>query len=197
MESTIDDTTITTISLLEARIMRIEHLLYGYARPQPKTSAIRSVHELENRFFKLLQHVRAYGELLKLYKSHPTVFRSPAASQPPLELSEEALRAIVLSAAASYPSTASALTAMSDTPIPDPAHSATLAALVPRMRGIETTQLVQAAEIADLRARSEAIIRDWYERQVMGYSTFVAGVETRVERVERAVRRAEKARDEI
>jgi hypothetical protein len=65
------------------------------------------------------------------------------------------------------------------------------------MKGVAATQLAQAAEIAELRARSELAVRQWYEYDVMGYSNFVAGVEGRVERVERAVRRVEKARDEI
>ncbi|KAI0458209.1 hypothetical protein F5B21DRAFT_44346 [Xylaria acuta] len=197
MESTLDDTTLSTISLLEGRLLRIEHLLYGNSVPQSTTSAIRSLQDLEHRFSKLLQHIRVYGELLKLYKSNPTLFQSPPASQPPPELSSEALRAVVLSAASSYPAAASALTAISDTPIPDPALSAGLAALLPRMKGIEATQMAQAAEIADLRARSEAVVRRWYKHDVMGYSDFVAGVEGRMERVERAVRRVEKARDEI
>ncbi|TRX93971.1 hypothetical protein FHL15_005049 [Xylaria flabelliformis] len=197
MESTIDDTTLSTISLLEGRLLRIEHLLYGNSVLQSAPSAIRSLQDLEHRFSKLLQHIRVYGELLKLYKSNPTLFQSPPASQPPPELSPEALRAIVLSAASSYPATASAMTAISDTPIPDPALSAGLAALLPRMKGIEATQLAQAAEIADLRARSEAVVRRWYKHDVMGYSDFVAGVEGRMERVERTVRRVEKARDEI
>ncbi|KAI1198259.1 hypothetical protein F5X97DRAFT_152537 [Nemania serpens] len=197
MESTIDDTTLSTISLLEGRLLRVEHLLYGNSPPQSTASATRGLQDLEHRFSKLLQHIRVYGELLKLYKSNPTLFQSPPASQPPPELSLEALRAIVLSAASSYPATASALTAISDTPIPDPAHSASLAALLPRMKGIEATQLAQAAEIAELRARSEAAVRQWYKHDIMGYSDFVASVEGRIERVERAVRRTEKARDEI
>lgn len=65
------------------------------------------------------------------------------------------------------------------------------------MKGVEATQLAQAAEIAELRARSEAAVRRWYEHDVMGYSDFVAGVESRIERIERTTRRLEKARDEI
>ncbi|KAI0906161.1 hypothetical protein F4824DRAFT_365532 [Ustulina deusta] len=197
MEGTIEDTTLSTISLLEARLLRIEHLLYGNSAPQSTTSAIRDLQDLEHRFSKLLQHIRVYGELLKLYKSSPTLFQPPPASQPPPELSLEALRAIVLSAASSYPATASALTAIFDTPVPDPALSAGLAALLPRMKGIEATQLAQASEIAELRARSETVVRHWYKHDVMGYSDFIAGVEGRIERVERAARRVEKARDEI
>ncbi|KAI1080599.1 hypothetical protein F5B20DRAFT_539856 [Whalleya microplaca] len=197
MESTLDNTTLSTISLLEARLLRIEQLLYGHSAQPPKVSATRSMHELEHRFGILLQRVRVYAELLRIYKSQPSLFRPPPPSSPPTELASDALRAIVLAAASSYPATASALTAIADTPVPDPEQTAALVALGPRMKGIEATQLAQAAEIAELRARSEAVVRAWYEREVLGYSGFVAGVEGRVERAERAVRRVEKARDEV
>ncbi|KAI1804827.1 hypothetical protein F4811DRAFT_518557 [Daldinia bambusicola] len=197
MESTLDNTTLSTISLLEARLLRIEHLLYGHTVQQPKVSAIRTMQELEHRFGTLLQRMRVYAELLKLYKSQPTLFQPPPPSQPPSELSPEALRAIVLASASSFPATASALTAISDTPIPDPAHTAALAALLPRMKGIEATQIAQAAEIAELRARSEVAVRQWYEHNVMGYSNFVAGIEGRVENAERVIRRVERARNEV
>ena len=59
------------------------------------------------------------------------------------------------------------------------------------MKGIEATQLAQEAEIAELRARSEQVIRAWYESRVLGYGNFIADVEGRVEKVERAVRRTE------
>lgn len=228
MDSTLDNTTLSTISLLEARLLRVEHLLFGHTVQQPKVPAIRSMQELERRFGTLLQRVRVYGELLKLCmtflptsravassrttcylprlfntnvssvdKSQPTFFQPPPASEPPSKLPLESLRAIVLAAASSYPATASALTAISDTPVPDPAHTASLASLLPRMKGIEATQMAQAAEIAELRARSEAVVRHWYERDVMGYSGFVAGVEGRVEMAERTVRQLEKLRSEV
>ncbi|KAI5867548.1 hypothetical protein GGS23DRAFT_592854 [Durotheca rogersii] len=196
-EPTLDGTTLSTVSLLEARLLRIEHALLGHTVQQPKTSAIESVHELEHRFGSLLQRVRVYAELLRLYKSHPTLFRPPPPFKPPSELSADAVRAIVLAAASSYPATASALTAISDTPVPDPAQTAALAALLPRMKAIEAIQLAQAAQVAELRARSEAVVRRWYERDVMGYSSFVAGVEGRVERAERHVKRIEKLRSEV
>ncbi|RYP67432.1 hypothetical protein DL769_005764 [Monosporascus sp. CRB-8-3] len=198
MESEIDNTTLSTLSLLEARLLRIEHLLYGHAVRQPKTPAFKSMSNLEHRFARLLQGVRVYAELLKIYKSHPDLFQAPPPAEPPSTLlPPEAVRAIVLSAASSFPATASALTAVSDTPVPDPALSAGLAALLPRMRGVEAAQLAQAAEIAELRARSEVVVRRWYERRVLDYSDFVADVEGRVEKAERAVRRAERARDEV
>lgn len=63
------------------------------------------------------------------------------------------------------------------------------------MRAIEATQTVQASEMAELRTRSEAVIRLWYEGSVMEKSQFMADVEGRVEKVERLVRRVEHERD--
>lgn len=86
----------------------------------------------------------------------------------------------------------SALTAVtSDTPVPDPALSAELVSLLPRMKGLEATQLAQETEIAELRARSEALVGKWYEERVIRYGNFLADAEGRVERVERTVRRME------
>ncbi|ORY54712.1 uncharacterized protein BCR38DRAFT_462193 [Pseudomassariella vexata] len=179
----LSETTLATLSHLESRLLRLEHLLYGHATPHPK----------------YLPAGRDYAELLKIYNAHPALFDPPASSSPnpPPSLSPEAQRSIVLASASAYPTTASSLTSISDTPIPDAALSAHLAALLPRMKGVEATQMAQAAEIAELRARSEKLVRAWYEGGVMGYSDFVAGVEGRTQKVERAVRRAERARHEV
>ena len=67
-----------------------------------------------------------------------------------------------------------------------------MAALLPRMKGLEATQLAQDVEIAELRSRSEQVLRGWYEKRIIGYGQFVADAESRIEQSERAVRRAEK-----
>ncbi|KUI56016.1 hypothetical protein VP1G_03382 [Cytospora mali] len=202
-EQTLDTTTLQTISLLEARLLRIEQILYGVTSvPATKStseedSASETLADLEQRFATLISRFRVYADILKLYRTHPTFFQSPAATDPPpSQLDTSALRATVLSFASSFPSTVSALTAVtSDTPIPDPKLSADLVALLPRMKGIEATQLAQEAEIAELRARSERVVRQWYEERVVGYGDFIADVEGRVERVERKVRRADALRE--
>jgi hypothetical protein len=63
------------------------------------------------------------------------------------------------------------------------------------MKGLEATQLAQEEEIAALRARSERVVRAWYEGRVLRYGECVADVEGRVEKVERGVRRRERARE--
>ncbi|ROW16452.1 hypothetical protein VPNG_02751 [Cytospora leucostoma] len=225
-ENTLDNTTLQTISLLEARLLHIEQILYD-STPAPVAkstdddeSASESLAHLERRFGSLMSRFRVYADLLRLCtdpnlvefissrswnsnannpadRTHPTFFQAPTANDPPpSQLDTSALRATVLSFASSFPSTVSALTAVtSDTPVPDPKLSADLVALLPRMKGIEATQLAQEAEIAELRARSERVVRKWYEERVVGYGGFVADVEGRVERVERKVRRAEALRE--
>lgn len=67
-----DKTTLDTISLLEARLLRVEHLLYGQSvlpSGPPADSAIQSLDDLERRFSHLLSRVRVYAELLKICRS--------------------------------------------------------------------------------------------------------------------------------
>ncbi|KAH8662375.1 hypothetical protein BX600DRAFT_318954 [Xylariales sp. PMI_506] len=195
--ASLDETSLETLSYLEGRLLRIEHILYGHATYPAKDAAISSVEQLEHRFATLLQRVRTYAELLKIYNSHPTLFDAPSTSStPPASLTPAALAQVVLASSTMYPAAASSLTSINDTPIPDAALSASLVALLPRMKGIEATQQAQQTEIAELRGRSEALIRRWYEGTVLGYGAFIAGAEGRLERAERQVRRVEKARDD-
>lgn len=64
-----DETTLSTLDLLESRLMRIEHLLSGQtASPSlaQDVSALQKLGDLERRFGSLVSHVRVYGELLKI-----------------------------------------------------------------------------------------------------------------------------------
>ncbi|KAF4469335.1 RO-10 required for nuclear distribution [Fusarium albosuccineum] len=197
MATTMDDTTLSTLDLLESRLLRIEHLLYGQpvspALAQDR-SAVDKIGQLERRFSALISaaRFRPYGELIKIYQAHPDFFHAAAPSDPPSQLSADAIQSIVLASASAFPSTLSSLTAIKDSPIPDPSENAALIALQDRMKAIEATQVAQAAEIADLRRRSETVIRSWYETGVLENSRVMADLESRVEVVERQVRRAER-----
>lgn len=72
MDNPLDQTTLTTISLLESRLLRIEHVLHGHAASHPAgqaESAIQRIQNLEKRFSMLISRIRVYGELLKICKS--------------------------------------------------------------------------------------------------------------------------------
>ncbi|PHH65780.1 hypothetical protein CDD81_1507 [Ophiocordyceps australis] len=200
MDNSLDQTTLSTIDLLEARLLRIEHLLYGPTTPQPPArhneSVVKRMAGLERRFSSMLSQIRVYGELLKIYKARPDFFHAPAPSQPPSQLDPDALRSIVLASASTYPATLSALTAVKDCPIPDASESIALVAITERLRAIHATQLAQASEAAELRHRSEAVVRSWYENDLLVNSRFMADVESRVGTVERHLRRQERSIEE-
>ncbi|KAM3438040.1 hypothetical protein MY4824_003487, partial [Beauveria thailandica] len=69
MDNPLDQTTLSTISLLESRLLRIEHLLYGSSAPTPPPqheSALQKLSNLEKRFSMLTSRIRVYGDLLKI-----------------------------------------------------------------------------------------------------------------------------------
>lgn len=69
MDSSLDKTTLATISLLESRLHRIEHILYGSSEaPQEHhgKSAAESLVDLERRFHQLIGTYRVYTEILKI-----------------------------------------------------------------------------------------------------------------------------------
>lgn len=201
MDDPLDKTTLATISLLESRLLRIEHLLYG-TTASPTSSlnhhdaALEKMDILERRFNNMIAQIRVYAELLKIYKSNPDLFHAPPPSQPPSQLDSETIQSIVLSSASSFPATLSALTAAKDIPIPDSSASASLISLTQRMKAIGATQLAQAAEISELRSKSEMLVRSWYENRALVDSQMIADSDGRIRRVEWETRKREIALEE-
>lgn len=126
-----------------------------------------------------------------LDNANPDFFHAPKPGEPPSQLAPDAIRSIVLASAPSFSTTLSALTAIQDSPIPDPSESASLITMSDRMKAVEATQLAQAAEIAGLRSRSEVALRKWFEGDMLPKSNLMADVEGRFEQVERAIKRRE------
>ncbi|KAL7800073.1 hypothetical protein V8C37DRAFT_398312 [Trichoderma ceciliae] len=201
MDDPLDKTTLATISLLESRLLRIEHILYGstaspFSSQNQHDAALEKMNALERRFNRMISQIRVYGELLKIYKSNPDLFHAPHPSQPPSQLDSEAIQSMVLSSASSFPATLSALTAVKDIPIPDSSASATLISLSQRMKAIEATQLAQASAISKLRSKSEVLVRSWYENGAVVNSQVLAHSEGKIQRAEREVRRRERQLEE-
>ncbi|KAL5611410.1 hypothetical protein BROUX41_000978 [Berkeleyomyces rouxiae] len=193
----LDDVTLGTLSALETRLNRVEHLLHGQKTIAPGADdepASKHLEDIERRLNGLISRVRVYGELLRIQKAFPSLFHAPSPSEPPTQLSLAELQSIILASASSFPATASALSAINDTPVPEPTQSAALLQQVDRMRAIEAVQMSQAAEIAELRARSETLVRAWYQGAVLNGSMRLAAVEGRAEKIEAKVRRSERAK---
>ena len=67
--NSLDDTTLSTLSLLESRLLRVEHLLHGQTEAPTISQddpATLQVANLERRFSALLSRVRVYAELLRI-----------------------------------------------------------------------------------------------------------------------------------
>lgn len=199
MDHSPEETSVATITLLESRLRRIEHVLHGGPRDVqlPAQPTVEALADLERRFHALVSGVRVYAELLKIYQAYPSLFQAPPAGVPPTQLDTDAIRATVLSYASAFSTTASGLNAtIRDMPVPDTGLSAQLVELVPRMEALEHRQRAMEADVAELRSRSERVVRQHYERQALASSKFVAHVEARFERVEGRVRRLERERKE-
>ncbi|KGM91596.1 uncharacterized protein PADG_12276 [Paracoccidioides brasiliensis Pb18] len=210
-----EETAADTIELLESRLRRIEYLLTGEAswtgqRPQIPTlsgagekPATTRLAELEYELNGLARTVPAVRDVLALYSRFPDLFQSipdttststSTSANPqsiPTTLPLPALTSIILSYASAFPETASRLTSLKDLPIPPAALSASLIELQPRLDRLAAVQEQQAAEIAELRARSALLAKRWVEVGVVGGSEVWGEWEGRVERVEKAVRRLE------
>lgn len=64
-----DQTTLSTLDLLESRLLRVEHLLYGQTVSPSLAqdySAVEKIADLEKRFSTLTSKIRVYGELLRI-----------------------------------------------------------------------------------------------------------------------------------
>lgn len=91
MDDPLDKTTLATISLLESRLLRIEHLLYGttaspFSNQNQHETAIQKMDALERRFTRMTSQIRVYAELLKICQcsflapNHPPLFYTGASS---------------------------------------------------------------------------------------------------------------------
>jgi hypothetical protein len=125
---------------------------------------------------------------------HPDLFQSLPPSTLPTTLDTSTLFSIVLASASSYPTTASRLTSIRDTPIPPAELSAQLIDLQPRIAKVEALQASQDADIRELRERSAAVVEAWYRRDIIGAGEGWADLEGRVGVVEQKVRRMERVR---
>ena len=127
-------------------------------------------------------------------KSHPDLFQPTNTAEVPTSLTPSELLAIISSCATSYPTTASRLTAIKDSPIPSAESSASLIALHPRLAQLELRQEFQRREMAELRLRTASAIQRWYELGVLAENECWSEWEGRLNAVESRVRRGETLR---
>ncbi|RDW74369.1 putative nuclear distribution protein RO10 [Aspergillus mulundensis] len=195
----------------------------GTPNPPPKPASYdetvsRRLQRLESELENLAGRVGVVRDVLGLYERFPDLFKptSPSAlasttesdpstpDTPPTSTSTEleetsppldVMHSIILSYASLIPETASRLTSLTDTPVPDANLSAALIALRPRMSMLSARQDEQSQEVAELRVRTAKVLQRYYEVGLLGAGEVWGEWEGRLEGVERGVRRVEVARE--
>lgn len=209
-------TALSTLSLLNLRLSRLEFLLTGTSSSQdpehqspalqhtvPAHQSIPSqIHTLENRLTNLKRLDGLPGSLVRmvdtLRREYPEIFSS--ATQPSSEststkvLSQHADE--VLSHATLYTSTSSRLQTLQTLRIPPAAQSANLIEQGPRVKALADRQERLDADIDDLKERSVNVVSWWRENEIDGMNELWDDWQERVKACERTVRREERRRRE-
>lgn len=86
--------------------------------------------------------------------------------------------------------TASSLTSITDTPIPDASISAKVMIIAPQVQDLAALQASQLKTIASLKERTAAVLERFYSVDILQTGEYWADVETRVDRADHAIRRA-------
>lgn len=210
-------TALSTLSLLNLRLSRLEFLLTGTSSsqdPEHQSPALQKtvpahhsipsqIHTLENRFTNLKRLDGLPGSLVRmvdtLRREYPEIFSS-SATQPSSEttntkdLSQHADQ--VLSHATLYTSTSSRLQTLQTLRIPPAAHSAKLIEQGPRVKALAQRQERLDADIDNLKERSVNVVSWWRENEIDGMNELWDDWQERVKACERSIRREERRRRE-
>ncbi|KAF3045763.1 hypothetical protein E8E11_003165 [Didymella keratinophila] len=178
-----DEAVLFTFSLLESRLARLEYLLSGptphnESKPQPIPERIRSI---EVSLTRLAGKTALLDNVHELLNKHKDVL-SPKSSAEDVEdatpLSASQKSHLVLDRAPAISTTASQLSSLHDTSVPDTDGFIKLASLRPRIAEAEQRQLQQALKISELRRRSGLVVqRDRQVLQQAGGRAWVDGQE--------------------
>ena len=192
------NTATQTLSLLAERLKRIEYVLNGGSeRTEPATSepqpgsAIARVRVLERTLYNLSSESPAVADILALQRKHPDLFHAPANADAVPSIAPPSLAALVLAHTRLYQSVSAQLPQIQDTPIPDSGSATKLLELQPRLDRAREVQSAQAAELAELRARSASVVEKWYDGGVLGMGERWTDWEERLREGEILVRRRE------
>ena len=134
-----------------------------------------------------MQAVWLFFASRRLEKNHPELF--PQDGPPSLDTAEQL--ATLKAYANAIPIFVSQLNLTQDLGVPPLESFNALAALRPRLSQVERDYESLAAEVAELRLRSAAILQRWYETTVLAGGDCWVQWEERLDAIERAVRRRE------
>nr|OQO25034.1 hypothetical protein B0A51_07127 [Rachicladosporium sp. CCFEE 5018] len=188
-----------TVQDLQARLKRLTFAIHGddsarIGLPSPTQThgshPAAQIKDLQRQLQSLASRSGAVNEVLQLQAKHPEVLSPPKSN---VTLPPTALAALVVSHARLYESVSAQLNTLQTLSVPDAAPLTALSALQPRISKASDRQQQQAREFAELRARSAAVVEQWYAVGVLGMGEKWAEWEERLRDVEITVRRMEGA----
>lgn len=201
MMATSAEVTPDTLSMLEARLKRIDYVLNGYdyqteRPPAAKTtgSAAIKLRGLERSLQSLAASSSTITDILNLRKAHPEIFDPDTSSPTPATLPPQSLASLILAHKSLYATASNNLTQLQDFSVADPSTAAKLTNLQPRIDEAQAKQRAQAVEFAELRDRSARAVEAWYEGGVLRMDGQWAEWEERLRDAEILVRRREAAK---
>lgn len=211
-------TALSTLSLLNLRLSRLEFLLTGASSSQDadlqpparqdtaqaRHSVLSQIQTLSTRLDNLKRLDGLPGSLVRmvdtLRREYPEIFNltfTPPVSEPTntKDLSRQADE--VLAHATLYTSTSSRLQTLQTLRIPSAAHTANLIDQGPRVKALAERQDRLDAQVDELKERSVKAITWWKENEIDGMNELWDDWQERVKACERTIRREErKRRDE-
>lgn len=200
MSTLTDATTRETLSLLEDRLRRVDHVIHGtsgsthdpdHAAETTQSSAISRIRNLERGLEQLSSKSTVVSDILQLHRSQPAIFHADSSTAAPSTLPTSSLAAMVLAHSSLYQVSSANLTLLRDIPLPEPASSTKLVELEPRIQAAETKQLAHIQAVNELSIRSGKALESWYEDGVLNMSEHWADWEERLREIEILVRRNE------
>jgi hypothetical protein len=135
--------------------------------------------------------VPRYASLRLADRSYPELFSPDLAEKEADAYTTTEKYDIVNSCATLYPTTASRLTSINDSPIPPTEALASLIALEPKIARVEQQQEQCAGQVAELRLRTSSLLERWYRLSLLSVNECWAEWEERLLEVEKKVRRHE------
>lgn len=200
MSSAFDSIALESLSLLEARLRRIEYAILGHVDEEAsaesnRASAAEQLSTLEQSLAQLTSSSDTLRNMIELHEKYPDLFHAPTADGASINLDTATILSIVVSSASLYSTVASRLTSMADIPVPSADLSAQLIELQPRISRIEAIQVSQYLELLHLRERSALLVEMEYTKNVLHLGDAWATMETRIKRVERKIAAREKVKE--
>lgn len=200
------ETAAQTLSMLAERLERIDYVINGNgnhasnddeprSRASASASASARLRNLERTLHALAARSHAVSDILQVHMHYPEIFHPTDSQTVPSSLSPASLAQLVLAHESLYKTSSTQLSTLKDNSIiPESGPLVKLIAMQPRIDRLESKQMAQSQEFAELRARSARVVERYYESGVLQMGERWTDWEERLKDCEILVRRREAAK---